>query len=70
VSERGVFDLRLHVEGADTLEVWARVTAFQRAASLLAGPGVTVRYVQIRPPRSRDFEATMAPKPRKRKRGA
>ena len=68
VSERGVFDLRLHVTGEDKLDVWARVTAFQRAAGLLAGPGVDVRYVQLRPPsRSRTLDATMAPAKRKRR---
>ncbi len=70
MNERGVFDLRLHVEGIDELDVWERVTAFQRAAAALEVPGVAVRYVQLRPPRrSRTFEATMAPTP-KRKRAA
>lgn len=66
MSERAVFDLRLHVEGIDKLDVWARVTELQRTASLFAPAGVTVRYVQMRRPRSRTFDATMAPTKRKR----
>jgi hypothetical protein len=69
MSERGVFDLRLHVTGIDRMHVWEIVTEFQRAAELFAPPGVSVRYSQLRPPRSRAFEATMAPAKRK-KRGA
>jgi hypothetical protein len=36
-----VFDVRVWVEGTDELDVWARVTELQRAASLLAPAGVT-----------------------------
>jgi hypothetical protein len=66
VTERAVFDLRLWVEGTDRFEVWERVTELQRLASLFAPAGVDVRYVQLRPNRSRRFEATMEPAKRKR----
>jgi hypothetical protein len=58
--------LRLWVEGTDRFEVWERVTELQRLASLFAPAGVDVRYVQLRPNRSRRFEATMEPAKRKR----
>ena len=68
IGERGVFDLRLHVTGADRMDVWRLVTEFQRAAGLFAPPGVDVRYVQLRPPRrSRTFDATMEPAKRKKR---
>ena len=66
MSERGVFDLRLHVEGVDRLDVWAKVTELQRAARLLAAPGVDVRYVQLRDGRSRAFAATMTKRQKRR----
>ena len=67
MSERGVFDLRLWVEGTDTLEVWHRVTELQRLARNFAPSGVDVRYVQIRDgSKTRDFKATMGTTKRKR----
>ncbi len=67
MSERGVFDLRIWVEGADELDVWRRVTEFQRTAALFSSPGVRVRYVQLRDgSKTRGgFEATMQRRPRK-----
>ena len=61
MSERAVFDLRLWVEGTDKLEVWEAVTELQRLASLFAPAGVSVRYVQLRPNRSKNFDATIEP---------
>jgi hypothetical protein len=68
VSARGIFDLRLWVEGEDEFQVWQRVTELQRAAELFAGPGIRIRYVQLRDgSKTRDFDATMG---RKRGRAA
>ncbi len=63
MSEKAVFDLRLWVEGEDTLEVWQKVTELQRLAELFAPAGVSVRYSQLRDGRKTrgDFEATMLP---------
>lgn len=69
MSARGVFDVRVWVEGDDELEVWQRITQLQRAAERMAGPGVSVRYVQLRDgSKTRgEFVATMGRKARRRK---
>jgi len=52
--------MRLWVEGADELDVWALVTEFQRRAQTVAPEGLQVRYVQLREPeRAKGFTATM-----------
>jgi hypothetical protein len=69
MTERGIFDLRVWVEGEDELEVWRRAVELQRAADLLSGQGVHVRYIQLRPAtrtRGDVFVATM-PKGKKRR---
>ncbi len=63
---RGVFDVRLHITGADEPAVLAAVAEFLEQARLVAPPEVHVAYWQIRPPgRSRTFAATMGPKRRR-----
>ena len=68
MTARAIFDLRVWVEGVDNLDVWAKVTALQRAAQLLAPPGCDVRYVQLRnPDKTRNFRATMGPAARRKR---
>ena len=59
---RAVVDLRCWVEGVDEADVYAKLTDFVRAAKLFAGPGVTVKYSQLRDPtRTAAFAGTMRP---------
>jgi len=59
---RGIFDIRLWVEGADEQEVYERLAELVRTARLFAPPGVIVKYSQLRnPDRTAAFEGTMRP---------
>lgn len=61
-SARGAFDVRLNVEASSEEDAWHLARTFVRLARDIAPEGVSVRYVQLRPPRrSRGWLTTMAP---------
>lgn len=60
MSARGIFDLRIWIEGADEQEVYELAHEIRRRAAKVAPPGVDVRYTQLRNPRwTPGFHATM-----------
>jgi len=60
---RGIFDLRVWVEGETEAEVYERVAELVRVANLFPPVGTTVKYSQLRRPEpTRVFPATMRPR--------
>jgi hypothetical protein len=64
MSSRGIFDVRVWITGDNDGHVYDLISDFLEAAREAAPLGVDVRYSQLRPPRNRNFEATMRPKRR------
>jgi len=60
---RGIFNIRVWVEGADESEVYEQIAELVRTARLFAPPGATVKYSQLRDPEpTRSFTGTMRPR--------
>lgn len=62
MSQRGVFDLRVHVQGETRREVFDLIAQFANTARHEAPYGVDVKYWKLRAGRTPGFEATIEPK--------